>query len=149
MQTVVLKEAQRCIAPRVPRLRPFQKRALLMSMVYSILGEIDFMTPREKEAVLWKTQTSQEQLDPVTAWKRCKIIARDLDKLIRLMPRYMAPGRPHHVSVDMLVQALFVSLQRCFPTLFSGLSVTKADDILVPCIFVVLPLLMAHTERSP
>ena len=109
MQTVVLYEAQRCIAPRVSRLRPFQKRALLMSMVYNILSEIDFMTPGDKEAVLWKTQRSQEQLDPVTAWKRCRIIERDLSKLLRQMPRYMSPDRPHGVAVDMLVQAIFVS----------------------------------------
>jgi len=33
MQTVVLYEAKRCIKPRIARLRPFQKRALLMSML--------------------------------------------------------------------------------------------------------------------
>jgi len=109
MQTVVLYEAKRCIKPRIARLRPFQKRALLMSMMYSILREIDFMSPSDKEAVLWKTQRSQEQLDPVTAWKRCKIIERDLGKLLKMMPQYMQLARSHQMAVNLMVQDLFVS----------------------------------------
>ena len=109
MQTIVLYEAKRCITPRLSRLRPFQKRALLLSMVHNVLWEIDFMTAADKESVLWKTQRSREQLDAVTAWKRCKIIQRDLDKLLLEIPRYMAPMRPHSVAVEMMVQAMFVS----------------------------------------
>ena len=109
MQTIVLYEAKRCIAPRVSRLRPFQKRALLLSIVYSVLREIDFMTSSDKEAVLWKTQRSREQLDDVTAWKRCKIIQRDLNKLLLEIPQYTVPGRPHGIAVDMMVQGMFVS----------------------------------------
>lgn len=110
LQTVVLYEAKRCIAPRIPRLRPFQKRALLLNMIYNILRKIDFLSASEKEAVLWKTQRSQEQLDPVTAWKRCKIIERDLSKLLSDFPPFVAPGRPHSSSVDMLVQDMYVSM---------------------------------------
>ena len=109
MHTIVLYEAKRCITPRLSRLRPFQKRALLLSMVHNVLWEIDFMTAADKESVLWKTQRSREQLDAVTAWKRCKLIQRDLDKLLLEIPRYMAPMRPHSVAVEMMVQAMFVS----------------------------------------
>jgi hypothetical protein len=109
IQTVVLHEAMRCIAPRVSMLRPFQKRALLMSMVHNILSEINFMTPSVRQEILWKTQRSQEQLDPVAAWRRCKTIQLNLNTLLQEIPRFMAPGRSHGVAVDMLVQAMFVS----------------------------------------
>ena len=112
MQTVVLYEAKRCIAPRLSRLRSFQRRALLMSMVCNILSEIDFIAPTDKEAVLWKTQRSEEQLDPLTAWNRCKIIDRSLNKLLLQIPPFMSPERPHMISVDMLVQSMFVSSHR-------------------------------------
>jgi len=109
LQTIVLHEAKRCIEPRVSRLRPFQKRALLMSMVFHIMREIDFLKPSEKEAVLWKTQRRQEQIDPVTAWKRCKIIERDLGKLLQQLQPYSRPNRTHQQSINVLVQDLFVS----------------------------------------
>jgi len=149
MQTVLLYEAKRCILPRISRLRPFQKRALLMSMIYSILREIDFLTPSEKEAVLWKTQRSQEQLDPVTAWKRCKIIERDLGKLCQQLTRYIEASRTHQQSVNLLVQHLYVSwfgscflhvmlslhmtvsfFQMCF-SLFSSFSTASIDYLLL------------------
>lgn len=109
MQTVLLYEAKRCILPRISRLRPFQKRVLLMTMTYNILRDIDILTPSEKEAVLWKTQRSQQQLDPVTAWKRCKIIERDLGKLCQQLAQYVEASRTHQQSVNLLVQHLYVS----------------------------------------
>ena len=152
MQTVVLYEAQRCIAPRVSRLRPFQKRALLMSMVYNILSEIDFMTPSDKEAVLWKTQRSQEQLDPATAWKRCRIIERDLNKLLRQMPKFASPDRPHGVAVDMLVQTIFVSSLRrigIFNPYFHRFSFDWLMLVRLTFTFAVSPCIIDQIERSP
>ena len=109
LQTVILFEAKRCISPRLSTLRPFQKRALLMTTVNHILREIDFLTASEKEAVLWKTQRRQEQLDDATAWKRCKIVERELVKLCQQLTRYIEPTRTHQLSVNMLVQELYVS----------------------------------------
>lgn len=109
VQTALLFEAKRCIEQRLPRLRPFQKRALLMTMIFNILREIHFLSPSDKESVLWKTQRSQEQLDPVTAWKRCKVIERDVARLIHQLKSFIHPSRTHQMSVNMLVQDLFVS----------------------------------------
>ena len=80
-----------------------------MAMVFHIMREIDFLQASEKEAVLWKTQRRQEQIDPVTAWKRCKIIERDLGKLLQQLQPYSRPNRTHQQSINVLVQDLFVS----------------------------------------
>jgi len=109
MQTVVLHEAKRSIVSRLPPLRPFQKRALLLGQVYNLLEQLDVLSPEEKEAVLWRTQKNRVQIDDMTAWKRTKIIERDLAKLREQIRSYEHPRRTHQESVNMLVQASYVS----------------------------------------
>lgn len=111
LQTIVLYEAKRIIRPLLSRLRPFQKRALLLGQVYKLLDAIplDFLNPHQKEQILWRTQKDGKQIDDVTAWKRTKIIERDLVKTVREFKAFLAIGRTHQESVDMFVQATYVS----------------------------------------
>ena len=115
LQTAVLYAAKHTIAPRLPRLRPFQKRALLMTQVVYLLDTtaLDFLSPTQKEAVLWRTEKHRVQLDEVTAWKRCKIVERDLAKLRAQFLSYIHPTRTHQQSVDRLVQDAYVRIMYC------------------------------------
>jgi hypothetical protein len=62
LQTVLLFEAMRCIQPHLDKLRPFQKRALLLMQVHKLLDSLDFLSPQQKEEVLWRTQKTGETL---------------------------------------------------------------------------------------
>ena len=114
LQTIVLYEAKRIIRPLLTRLRPFQKRVLLLEEVYKLLDAIpsDFLNPHQKEQILWRTQKGGKQIDDVRAWQRTKIIERDLVKTIREFKSFLALstlGRRHQECVNMFVQASYVS----------------------------------------
>lgn len=111
LQTIVLFEAKRCIGPRLASLRPFQKRTLLLEQVYRLLEAMPgaFLSPYEKEQILWRTQKDGKQLDDVTAWKRAKIIERDLARTIKEFQRFGVQGRTHQESVNLFVQFTYVS----------------------------------------
>lgn len=113
LQTIILYEAKRIIRPRLSHLRPFQKRALLLEQVYMLLDAIplDFLEPQQKEQILWRTQKDGKQLDDVTAWKRTKIIERDLAKTLKDFKPFTAHGRTHQESVNMFVLAAYVSAE--------------------------------------
>jgi hypothetical protein len=111
LQTIMLYEAKRCIRSRLSGLRPFQKRALLLGQVYKLLDAIplDLLNPHQKEQILWRTQKDGKQLDDVTAWKRAKIIERDLAKTLQEFKPFPVQGTTHQESVNLFVQASYVS----------------------------------------
>jgi hypothetical protein len=108
LQTVILYEARRCVEHRLPSLRPFQRKAAYIDQCFALLDSLDFLYPHQKDEVLWRTGSSKEPLEPDIAWKRQKGIEKELDTLSRKIKPFLIPGRSNDVSVDMLVQHLYV-----------------------------------------
>lgn len=106
LQTVVLYEAKRCVAPRLPSLRPFQRKLAFMDQAHALVESLS-LPPLKKEELLWRTATSKETLKADIAWKRVKLIEKELDRLAREIQPHLAPGRTHAESVDLMVRELF------------------------------------------
>jgi len=67
------------------------------------------MCIRDRAEILWRTYASKEQLTPDVAWKRAKIIEKELTALAEEIRPFMACGRSHQEAVNLLVQNMFVS----------------------------------------
>ena len=110
LQTVLLYEAKRCIEPKLPNLRPFQRRSAHIDQMLALLESLTFVLPHQKEEVLWRTASSKEPLTPEIAWKRAKSIDNELEKISKAVKPFIVAGKTHNEIVDMLVQSLFESL---------------------------------------
>lgn len=81
VQSVILYEAHRCVEARLPSLRPFQRKLAFFDQANALLDTLDFLHMHQKEEVMWRTATSKETLMPEVAWKRMRLIDRELVKL--------------------------------------------------------------------
>jgi len=112
LQTAILYEAKRCVAHRLPSLRPFQRKAAFMDQAFALLDSLDFLYPHQKAEILWRTASSKEQLDADIAWKREKGIEKELEKLAAEMKPLVAKAKTHEEACNMLVQTLYESLTK-------------------------------------
>lgn len=115
LQTVLLFEAVRCLGPKLPALRPFQRKAVYMDQVHILLESLDFLDPTQKSELLWRTASSKEEMDSEIAWKRAKTIQKDLEGLQMKIRPIVPRASTHEEAVQMLVQSLYEKL-----TGFSG-----------------------------
>jgi hypothetical protein len=118
LQSVVLFEAKRCVdefeasrtAQHLPPLRSVQCKAILWKVAQAILASM-YIQPRQREEILWRTRTSKEPLGDEIAWKRARMIEKDLSKLTDDIRPYQADGRSSDEAVDLYIQGLFVRIK--------------------------------------
>jgi len=82
VQTLILYEAHRCIEPRLSALRPFQRKLAFWDQAVALLKQSDLL-PHQREEVLWRTGSSKEPMNAETAWKRFKLVQKEIDVLIK------------------------------------------------------------------
>lgn len=110
LQSVVLYEAKRCIAPRLASLRPFQRKVAFVDQAHALVESLDFLLEHHKHEILWRTATSKEHLTQDLGWKRLKLIEKELSIVLATKAKeFCARGRSHEEVCDMIVQSLFVS----------------------------------------
>jgi len=109
LQSVILYEAKRCVAPRLSSLRPFQRKLAFIDQAHALVDTLDFLFPHQKQEILWRTATSKEALNADMAWKRERLVERELANLSKEIKPFLGRGRSHQECCDMLVQMLFVS----------------------------------------
>jgi len=85
LQSIALYEVDRCLTYRYPQLRPFQKKLALFTKAVELLGTLDFLNYYQRQEIMFRTKTSKEPLSPILAWKRMKIISREIHSTI--LPR--------------------------------------------------------------
>lgn len=102
-------EADRCVKqdPRCQGLKLFQKRQAFYQIAMALIDTLDFLTPRQKEEILWRTGKSKEPLTDDLAWRRVRVIHKSLDQLAKTAEPFVVPGRPHSEIVDKTVQFMF------------------------------------------
>jgi len=107
----------RCLKPRLRELRPFQRKLAFLDQAVGLLNDtslVHFIMPQDRNQVLWRTLTAKGPVQPDVAWKRLKMIQKDLEKLAEQIKGFEAPGRSHQEAVDLLVDHLFVRISyRC------------------------------------
>lgn len=108
LQTVILYEAKRVISPRLNSLRPFQRKLAFMDQAIALLDSLDFLFPHQKEEIFWRTATSKEVLKPDIAWKRVKLVEKELARLAQEVKSFQGAGRSHQEAVDALVLEIYV-----------------------------------------
>jgi hypothetical protein len=114
LQTVILYEAKRIVAPRLASLRPFQRKAAFLDQAKALIETCDFLFPYQKEEVMWRTAASRQPLTAEMAWKRQKLTEKELEHLSKTIIKPLMQSNKrltHEQACGMLVQTLFVS--RC------------------------------------
>lgn len=108
VQTVVLYEAHRCIADNLATMRPFQRKIAVFDQAQALL-EATNLSPQQRAEVMWRTATSKESLNPQTAWKRVKLIDKELEKICEKVKPLCKDGKSHDDVVNEYVTLQFVS----------------------------------------
>jgi len=103
----------RCVASALPALRPFQRKIAFIDMANALVDSLTIILPHHKAEILWRTGTSKEPMNADTAWKRRKLLNKEIDNIKDGVTALVA-GRSHDEAVDQFIQQQFVSrLHRC------------------------------------
>ena len=109
LQTIVLYEAKRSLEQRPKSLRPYQRKIAFLQQAQYILDTLDFLFPKQRAEILYRTLTSRTKLDGDTAWARLKGISKELSTLANQAQPHLAGASSQTEAVDHMVQAMYVS----------------------------------------
>ena len=108
VQTIVLYEADRCLKAQYKLLRPFQRKIALHDAATDLARTLDWIPGGHKSEVMFRTATGKKPLSPDLAWRRMKLIDRDIAKTIIPGVRpFMGPGVTHQAACDAYIQSQF------------------------------------------
>lgn len=93
-------------------MRPFQRKIAFYDQVTALL-EATGLSEQDRIQVLWRTGTSQEALTPTTAWKRMKLVEKEVDKIREKIRPLCKPGKSHKAIMKEFIQLQFVSFLCC------------------------------------
>lgn len=117
IQTILLYEAYRCIATRIVGMRPFQRKLAFFDQVTALVEATEFL-PHQRAEIMWRTGTSKEAMNSDTAWKRMKLIEKELEKLCDKVKPLCVPGKEHDMVLDEYIQKQFVSSATVLTVIF-------------------------------
>lgn len=113
LQSIALYEAHRCLEFRYPQLRPFQKKFALFATANELLKNLAFLNFFQRQEIMFRTIASKEPLAPDLAWRRMKLITREINTSI-LTPEYKAVieseehrDKSHDEICDLLLQIMY------------------------------------------
>jgi hypothetical protein len=109
VQTAILYEAHRCIADKLPTMRPFQRKIAFFDQARALL-EATALSPQQQSEIMWRTGTSKESLNSETAWKRLKLVEKELENISEKVKPLCKDGKSHDDVVDEFVVQQFVSV---------------------------------------
>jgi len=113
LQSLVLYEANRCLEQRYAQLRPFQRKFALHATASELLQDLGFLDFYQRQEIMFRTIASKEPLAPDLAWRRMKLITREIGASI-LTPAYRAvlasdehADKSHDERCDLLLQLMY------------------------------------------
>lgn len=77
-------------------------------MANALVDSLTIILPHHKAEILWRTGTSKEPMNADTAWKRRKLLNKEIDNIKEGVTALVA-GRSHDEAVDQFIQQQFVS----------------------------------------
>lgn len=112
LQSVALYEADRCLKHRYPQLRPFQKKYALFATAVDLLSTLDFLNDYHRQEIMFRTNASKEPLAPDLAWRRMKLITREIKQtIIPKAEELIANGdnkdKSHEEFCELLLQKMY------------------------------------------
>jgi len=96
VQTVVLYEANRCLSNHYGHLKPFQRKAALLDTAKDLVNSLSFIPIYQRMEIMFRTATGKLLLSPELAWRRMKIINRDIRKTITPKINMLIEGCKSH-----------------------------------------------------
>jgi hypothetical protein len=87
-------------------LRPFQRKLAFWDQALAIMEATDIRA-HQKEEIMWRTGTSKEAMQPETAWKRMKLIEKEVEKVAAKVLPICGPGKNHEDVVAEYIQEQF------------------------------------------
>eukprot|EP00957_Ditylum_brightwellii_P125027 9530612-Ditylum_brightwellii.AAC.1 len=111
VQTVVLYEANRVLKERYETLRPFQRKIALFDTCNDIIETIDIIPTYLKPEIMFRTVAGKVPLSPDLAWRRMKLIDREIVKtIVPLIKPFMAPDKSHDECLSTTDFCFFIPL---------------------------------------
>ena len=108
VQTVVLYEADRCLKAQYKQLRPFQRKIALHDAATDLASTLDWVPGGHKSEVMFRTASGKKPLSSELAWRRMKLIDREIAKtIIPGVKPFMGPGVTHQQACDAYIQSQF------------------------------------------
>jgi len=110
LQSVALYEADRCLVGRYANLRPFQRKFALLGTAVDLLKTLDFLNDYQRQEIMFRTNSSKEPLAPDLAWRRMKLITREIAQTILPQAEELVKenkGKRHDEICVMLLQKQF------------------------------------------
>ena len=80
-------------------------------MANALVESLTTILPHHKAEILWRTGTSKEPMNADTAWKRRKLLNKEIDNIKEGVTALVA-GRTPDEAVDQFIQQQFVSRPR-------------------------------------
>lgn len=103
VQTAILYEANRCLCDQLPSMRPFQRKLAFYDQAKALLESTGFSSQQQTE-IMWRTGTSREVLNPDSAWKRAKLVEKELEKIRDKVKPLCVDGKTHNEIIDEYIQ---------------------------------------------
>jgi len=113
VQTAVLYEANRCLNSRYSALRPFQRKIALYDCAVDLINSLTFIPPYHKLEIMFRTASGKVPLSPELAWRRMKLIDREISKVIvpGVKP-FMRGGKSHSAACDAFIQKQYETVSK-------------------------------------
>ena len=113
VQTVVLYEADRCLKAQYKLLRPFQRKIALHDAAADLANTLDWIPGGHKSEVMFRTASGKKPLSPELAWRRMKLIDREIAKtIIPGVKPFMGPDVTHQQACDAYIQSQFILISK-------------------------------------
>ena len=84
-------------------------------MANALVDSLSGIMTHQKTEVLWRTGTSKEPMNAETAWKRRKLLNKELENIRDAVTSLLVPDRTHDEALDHLIQQQFVSYRLRLP----------------------------------
>lgn len=112
LQSIALYEADRCLTARYPDMRPFQRKYALLATAVDLLKTVDFLNDYHRQEIMFRTNASKENLAPELAWRRMKLISREINQTIMPKARELVKKdenseKSHAEICSMLLQVMY------------------------------------------
>ena len=112
VQVVVLFEANRCLKDRYSVLRPFQRKIALYDTAVDIINTLNYIPVYHRISIMFRTASGKVPLTPDLAWRRMKVIEREITKaIISKIEPLLEDNASHNELCEEFIQSQYVSLQ--------------------------------------
>lgn len=108
VQSAILYEAYRCIEDKLPSMKPFQRKIAFYDQARALLEATGF-APQDQIEIMWRTATSREALTPDSAWKRVRLVEKEVERIRDKVKPLCEEGKSHDDVIKEFIQQQFVS----------------------------------------